>query len=65
MTWITGEEERAARTLGLARKSEGVAGSCPEESPGRSLKLMERKQALEGRGQGLTWQREGALKRPG
>lgn len=52
VTWITGEEERAARTLGLARKEvrKGVAGSCPEESPGRSLKLMERKQALEGEG---------------
>lgn len=35
MTWITGEEERAVRTLGLVRKivRKVVAGSCPEESP--------------------------------
>lgn len=35
VTWITGEEERAARTLGPARKDvrKVVAGSCPEESP--------------------------------
>ena len=35
MTWITGEEERAARTLGLVRKEvrKVVAESCPEESP--------------------------------